>query len=137
MGSNMVRRGPGKGHIWHTDIESSAVDGRFVSVWIGLENTSQSSALHLISRSHQFGRPIQQVAQERGRSRDEITDEMVVAWAHEHDSHAKLVQPQVSDGQPSSLMADFGMGRTPAGDAPAGHSCSNMRQPRCPLRFQI
>ena len=98
-GANMVRRGPGKGHIWHTDIESSAVDGRFVSVWIGLENTSQSSALHLISRSHQFGRPIQQVAQERGRSRDEITDEMVVAWAHEHDSHAKLVQPQVSDGQ--------------------------------------
>ena len=54
-GANVVRRGPGKGHIWHTDIESSAADGRFVSVWIGLENTSQSSALHLISRSHQFG----------------------------------------------------------------------------------
>jgi mannose-6-phosphate isomerase-like protein (cupin superfamily) len=98
-GARMVRRSPGKGHAWHTDIESSAVDGRFVSLWIGLENTSQASALHLISRSHKFGKPIQQVAQEGGLSRDELTNEMVIAWARERDSHAKFVQPQLSNGQ--------------------------------------
>jgi hypothetical protein len=51
-GAKVIRREPDQKHPWHTDIESSAADGRFVSVWIGLENTSQASGLHLLSRSH-------------------------------------------------------------------------------------
>jgi uncharacterized cupin superfamily protein len=98
-GTQIVRRRPGKIHPWHTDIESSAVDGRFVSVWIGLENTCQDAALQLISRSHKFGKPIQQEMNERGVERGEANSEMVIAWAREHDPLATLVLPDMTDGQ--------------------------------------
>src|SRR4029079_5751655 len=39
-GVSAVRRKPGDVHLWHSDIESSAQTGGFVSVWIGLEHTS-------------------------------------------------------------------------------------------------
>ena len=98
-GSKVIGQKPGQEHIWHTDIESSAIDGGFVSVWIGLENASEASGLRLISRSHKFSKPIQQAAHERGLRREQITDEYVAAWASEHDRHARLIRPQVHDGQ--------------------------------------
>src|SRR4029078_8021909 len=55
--------------------------------------------LHLISRSHRFGRPIQQEVNERGMRRGEATDEMVMAWAQEHDPLSDFVQPEMKDGQ--------------------------------------
>ena len=97
-GAKIIKRLPGQKHPWHTDIESSAPDGRFVSVWIGLENTSQASALHLISRSHKFGKPIQRVAQERGVARDDIARH-TAAWAREFDTEAAILQPKLRDGQ--------------------------------------
>ena len=103
-GSSIVERGPGQTHIWHTDIESSAPDGRFISVWIGLENTSRNSALQLISRSQGFGKPIQQEVHERGLRRGDATDETVAAWAREHDPLATFVQPEMHDGQ--ALLLD-------------------------------
>jgi uncharacterized cupin superfamily protein/quercetin dioxygenase-like cupin family protein len=103
-GASVVERAPGQTHIWHTDIETSAPDGRFVTVWIGLENTSQDSALQLISRSHRFGRPIQQEVYERGMRRGEATDAMVMAWAQERDCLSDFVQPDMSDGQ--ALFSD-------------------------------
>jgi quercetin dioxygenase-like cupin family protein len=103
-GASIVEREPGQTHIWHTDIESSAIDGRFVSVWIGLENTSRETALKFISRSHEFGRPIQQEVHERGLRRGEATDEMITAWARERDSLSTFMQPEISDGQ--ALLSD-------------------------------
>ena len=91
-GSKVIGQKPGQEHVWHTDIESSAIDGGFVSVWIGLENASEASGLRLISRSHKFSKPIQQAAHERGLRREQITDEYVAAWASEHDRHARLIR---------------------------------------------
>jgi mannose-6-phosphate isomerase-like protein (cupin superfamily) len=117
-GASVVERAPGQTHIWHTDIETSAPEGRFVTVWVGLENTCRDSALQLISRSHRFGRPIQQEVYERGLQRGEATDEMVKAWAQEHDGLSDFVQPDMNDGQ--ALLFDGGLwhGSHNAGDRP-------------------
>lgn len=98
-GASIVERTPGQIHVWHTDIESSAPEGGFVSVWVGLEETSRDSALQLISRSHEFGKPIQQEVHERKLNRGDASDDMIVAWAREHDPTASIVQPDMSDGQ--------------------------------------
>ena len=98
-GASVMIRKAGDVHDWHTDIESSARDGRFVSVWVGLENTCRGSALQIASRSHRFGEPIQQVIHERGLHRSQVTSDMVAAWAREHDREASVVQPEMTDGQ--------------------------------------
>jgi quercetin dioxygenase-like cupin family protein len=98
-GVSVIERAPGAVHPWHTDIESSAPDGRFVSVWIGLENTSRESALQFITRSHSFGKPIQQVVHEHGMRRGQASDDDVLGWARDSDPRAALVQPEMSDGQ--------------------------------------
>ena len=103
-GCHAVKRSAGSSHPWHTDIESSASDGRSVTVWVGLENTSRESGLQLISRSHTFGRTIQQVAYENGLSRGLVSNEAIIRWAQETDRQAALVQPEMSDGQ--SLLFD-------------------------------
>ena len=97
-GASAVRRRPGQAHPWHTDIESSSPAGGFVSVWIGIENTSRESALQIISGSHRFGATIQQVAQEHGRGRGEASAEDVLRWAEARDRGARLLQPDMQDG---------------------------------------
>lgn len=97
-GATIVERAPGAVHHWHTDIESSGPDGRFVSVWIGLENAARASALKLVARSHTFGAPVQRVAHENGVRRGQVVDEMVAAWARGRHPMAGIVQPEVSDG---------------------------------------
>jgi hypothetical protein len=98
-GASVIERKPGQAHVWHTDIESSAPEGGFVSVWIGIENTSRESSLRLVTRSHLFGKCIQQVVQEKGLRRGEATAEDVLAWARELDMDAELVQPDASNGE--------------------------------------
>ena len=98
-GGSYIKRVPGQVHLWHTDIESSPPEGGFVTVWIGLDGTSRESALKLVPQSHQFGKPLQQVIQESGKSRQTTTDEDVIAWAADlHEDHAGLVQPDVTNG---------------------------------------
>src|SRR5262245_62869447 len=92
-GVSVVERTPGAVHPWHTDIESAAPSGGFATVWVGLENTTVDSALQLIRGSHRFGKPIQQVVQERGLSRKDATAEMVEVWAKDIDPTARIVQP--------------------------------------------
>jgi uncharacterized cupin superfamily protein len=98
-GASVIERDPGQTHIWHVDIESSAPDARCVSVWIGLENTRRDSALQLMSRSHRFGKPIQQEVHERGFRRGQASDRQILSWAREYDERATLVQPEMHDGQ--------------------------------------
>jgi hypothetical protein len=95
---DIVERDPGQIHPWHSDIESAAPGGRFVSVWIGIRNTSRESALQMIPGSHAFGKPLQQVAHEHKLGWGEATEEMVLAWARERDSLAAPVQPAMADG---------------------------------------
>jgi quercetin dioxygenase-like cupin family protein len=124
-GASVVERASGQTHIWHTDIESSAPGCRFVTLWVGLENTCRDSALKLISRSHRFGRPIQQEVYERGLRRGDATDEMVTAWAREADGHSNFVQSDMSDGQ--GLLMDGGLWH-------ASHNAA--RLPRAALLLQ-
>jgi hypothetical protein len=117
-GATVVERAPGQTHIWHSDIETSAPNGRFVSIWIGLENTFRDSVLQLISRSHRFDRPIQQEVYERGLRRGDATDEMVVTWAREYDTLLDFVQPYMIDGQVLLFDGRLWHGSRNAGERP-------------------
>src|SRR6266699_3782354 len=97
-GASLITREPNEIHPWHCDIESSALGGGFVSVWIGIENTSRESALQLITKSHAIGKTIQQVAHENGVRRGETSTATVLAWARAIIPSAEFVQPAVNDG---------------------------------------
>ena len=97
-GVTPIKLRPGQSHAWHVDIESAPPEKRLVSVWIGLSNTSPASGLTFVSRSHAFGKTIQQVQHERGLRRGEADDRTVLSWAREFDASAELVQPEVGDG---------------------------------------
>jgi mannose-6-phosphate isomerase-like protein (cupin superfamily) len=96
-GVSAVRRAPGQAHPWHTDIESSTPTGGFVSVWIGLERTCRAS-LQLISGSHRLGRSVQEVRAELGLAREEATPEALLRVARGTDPEARLVVPDMKDG---------------------------------------
>jgi ectoine hydroxylase-related dioxygenase (phytanoyl-CoA dioxygenase family) len=98
-GAHVITRPPGESHPWHTDSESAAPDSRFVTVWLGLDNTSRESAFQLISRSHTIGKPIQQLRHEFGRKREEVTTEEVLGWARERIPDAQHVWSDISDGE--------------------------------------
>jgi mannose-6-phosphate isomerase-like protein (cupin superfamily) len=98
-GARLIKRKPGQIHVWHTDIESSAPEGGFVSAWVGIENTSQESALQLVTRSHLFGKTSQQALQEKGFRRGEASLSDVLACAREYDPSAECRQPVMSDGE--------------------------------------
>jgi quercetin dioxygenase-like cupin family protein len=97
-GVSVIRRKPGQEHPWHTDIESSASEGGFASVWIGVEHTGRESGLQLIRRSHRLGVTIQEAAARRGIARGEAAAHTVLAWAREIDPLAEIVQPEIRDG---------------------------------------
>jgi uncharacterized cupin superfamily protein len=97
-GASLIVREPNETHPWHCDIESCALEGGFVSVWIGIENTSCESALQLITRSHAIGKTIQQVAHENGVRRGEASTATVLGWARTIIPSAEFVQPAMNDG---------------------------------------
>lgn len=97
-GVSAVRRGPGVAHAWHSDIESSSPDGRFVTVWVGIEHTSRESALQVISRSHHLGKTVQEIRRQRGVRRELATPEAMLDAVREHEPLASLVQPEVTNG---------------------------------------
>lgn len=97
-GCSVVRQGPRDVHPWHVDIETSAPNGRFVTAWIGIENTARNGGLELIAGSHLVEQPIQQVQAEHGYRRGEAPVGLVLAWARERNGSAALVRPEFSDG---------------------------------------
>ena len=98
-GASVQIRQPRRVHPWHTDIETSRRDMRSASVWIGIENTSQDSSLHLISGSHRLGYTIQEMTKQRGLARGEGSAQMIEAWAKEIDRSAHFVKPIMADGE--------------------------------------
>jgi len=98
-GCSVVERKPRQVHPWHTDIESSDPSGGFASVWIGIENTSKDSGIHVIPASHLYGKTIQQVAHERGLERRDLSPEVALELAREIHPAAELREPSVSDGE--------------------------------------
>ncbi len=98
-GAQLLTRGPGAVHPWHSDIEPSlAAPGKTVTVWMGIEHTTAESSLLLVPYSHRFGRTVQEVRSRAGQRRDEATTEQVVRWAEEHEPRTRLVKPEVTDG---------------------------------------
>lgn len=97
-GGSAVGRQAGEGHPCHTDIESARPEGGFVSVWIGVENTTRESAVQVISGSHRVGRTVQEERADRGMARAEGTAEAMLEAVRAHVPDALLVRPEVRDG---------------------------------------
>jgi mannose-6-phosphate isomerase-like protein (cupin superfamily) len=97
-GASLITREPNEIHPWHSDIESSTLNGGFVSVWIGIDNTSRDSALQLIAGSHAIGKPVQQVAHANGVRRGNASADTVLDWARKIVPTAEFIQPMMSDG---------------------------------------
>ena len=88
------------------DIETADPKGRFVSASIRLEN-AQQSALQLIAGSHALGKTVQQIQREQGYRRGEATTDTVLKWAREGNPDARLVEPQLRDGE--AVLFDGGL----------------------------
>lgn len=97
-GSHLVIRRSGRVHHWHNDVETSVPQGKTVSVWIGLENTSRDSSLQLISRSHHFRESIQEARQKSALSRTEASTEEVLSLAQARDAQSMLAVPEMENG---------------------------------------
>lgn len=95
-GARTVIKRPGEVHAFHTDIESSAASGRFVSVWIGLDNIDRGSGLKFIAGSHRFGKSIQQLEVQNGAS--DVDEDQIVSWAAAFTPSPRPVQPDVAEG---------------------------------------
>jgi quercetin dioxygenase-like cupin family protein len=98
-GCSIVRRRPGEAHPWHVDIETSTLEGRYASAWIGIENTRRNSGLEFVAGSHAVGTTIQQVQAERGCRRGEASTDTVLGWAREESPRAELIKPELQDGE--------------------------------------
>ena len=98
-GACFIRRKPGQVHPWHNDIESSVPTGKTLSVWIGIEHTSTSSSLQMISRTHVFKESIQEVRKKAGVERDAASADVILAWAQKRNSQCELVIPRMQDGE--------------------------------------
>jgi quercetin dioxygenase-like cupin family protein len=106
-GASVIEREPAEAHPWHADRESAEPAGRFVSVWIGIENTSRDAGLRLIARSHISGKTIQEFRRKHGVARERVSDEQALAWARSLEPEASIVQPDVGDGQ--GIVFDGGL----------------------------
>jgi len=82
-GAQVVQRTPGQAHAWHSDLEvwdARAEDA--VSVWIGVEGTSDESSLHFISGTQTLGISVQEAGAHL--ERDQRTGEAMLELAHQH-----------------------------------------------------
>lgn len=97
-GAQLIRKAGNEVHPFHTDAESAAPEGGFVSVWIGLENTGPSAGLKFVPGSHRYGAPIQEANARLGVARRDSTGENVLAAARLYETDPVVVQPEVYDG---------------------------------------
>lgn len=97
-GANLAEREPGQIHPWHADIHMSDPAGRAVTVWLGLENVTQDSALHLLPGSHEFGFCPQERAQAENKTATQITEEDITRWAREADPTSTILKLDLGDG---------------------------------------
>ena len=124
-GASLITQGSGRGHPWHTDIETAFPSGATVSVWIGLINTDARSSLKLVPFSHRFGETLQQVRLENDVGRSDVTDAHVRGWARDRDDRSGVLPIDASNGE--AVLFD---GRL-------WHGSHNLtEQPRCAALLQ-
>ena len=102
--ADCITRPPGEDHPWHSDRELDGPDGKGVIVWLGLDNTCQSSAFQLVSRTHHAGKTVQQLRHEHGIRRGGTRTDEILEWAREHVADPEHVWPNISDGE--ALIVD-------------------------------
>lgn len=135
-GVSALVRAPGVSHPWHSDIESCAAEGGFVTAWIGIEHTTRESALELITRSHRLGATVQQVRQRIGLRRELATAQLMMEAARVQDPSAALVQPDMTDGD--ALLFDGRLWHGSLNRRKHGHRLALLIQyasARCPVRI--
>lgn len=93
------QREVGRSHAWHVDVESQDPAYRFASLWVGLENTSQASALKFATRSHGFDAHLLKLVHDQALDQDALTDDQVMALAKAQDPESVLAQPAMTDGE--------------------------------------
>lgn len=59
---------------------------------------SRKASLRFIPGSHRIGKPLQQIAAERGVARGDRTADVALAWASEVQADAEIVSPDMADG---------------------------------------
>lgn len=96
-GAELAIKKAGKAHPWHSDIESWN-DGRFVNVWIALQNVGSGSNLRAISGSQRFGLTVQQLRYEHGIDRVDLNDKQILEWARQRDKDSELIEFEMTDG---------------------------------------
>lgn len=98
-GASLIVKQGNEVHPFHSDVESMAPEGGFVTAWIGLSNTQRESGLKFIRGSHRYGVTAQEANHRRGIARDASSEDTALAAARELDADAELVQPDVSIGE--------------------------------------
>ncbi len=98
-GTKLIFRNPGHIHTWHVDEETEAPDGRFVTAWIGLHNTTANSGIRMIAGSHLCNRTLSQFQADTGVLREDSTTETVLRWAQSENPEARLIEPAATDGE--------------------------------------
>lgn len=97
-GVDVIFRNAGAEHPWHSDIESCAAEGGFVSIWIGLAHTTSKSGLKLIAGSHLLGTTVQEQAFRHGFRRGQASDMQILDWARASNPAAHLSYPCLGNG---------------------------------------
>lgn len=97
-GATRLIRIPGQIHQWHDDIESSTQGEGFVSLWLGLEDTSIETSLKVVPGSHRFNRLLFDMAKENGVNPRAIEDAEVEAWSRELNPESGIKLMDTSDG---------------------------------------
>jgi oxalate decarboxylase/phosphoglucose isomerase-like protein (cupin superfamily) len=96
--AELIIRRPDTAHSFHCDVESSSADGGFLTVWLGLENTSQASGLKFVTGSHRYGATVQEMKARFGIEVMEKSDVAVLDAARTVAADATIAQPEVCDG---------------------------------------
>lgn len=98
-GASIVLKNPGEFHPWHTDIETAHANGIYISVWIGLNNTSAKAGLQFIGQSHLIGMSLQQVAKQQGVRRSDRSAEIALMMAKQQRKSCSLINNEIHDGE--------------------------------------
>jgi ectoine hydroxylase-related dioxygenase (phytanoyl-CoA dioxygenase family) len=98
-GAHLLTRGPGDVHPWHTDIETAAPDGRYVSVWIALQGGAEGSAMRFVAGSHHFAVSVQQARREAGIARSAANDAAVLGLARGLHPDAEIAEVCAPNGE--------------------------------------
>ena len=97
-GAQLIDRHPNEVHPWHSDLETSAADGGFVSLWIPVAGVTPSTTLRMIAGSHCYGVALQSLFAWGDPAREDPQGTTILERASDYDNRAALVSPSSRKG---------------------------------------